>query len=156
MPQKGSITHELMLPVLPKRLAESYLIPPTQFVHSHCHAASYPDPDRIWNRGNCSYFFWSRQRNKAVQWNSRLQLWSTKKIEKKKKKKEKGKTKQTLAPNLGLHTWVFPPVLSWTRLRDIEQVIGKLWKNDPTELHIPKAISSCVKKIQSKTKGSYT
>lgn len=41
-----------------------------------------------------------------------------------------------------VRTCVFPPVPSWTRLRDKEQEIEKVWKRDPMELHIPKAMSS--------------
>lgn len=39
-------------------------------------------------------------------------------------------------------TWVFPPVLSCTRLLDMEQVMAKVWKKELMKLHKPRAISS--------------
>jgi predicted DNA-binding WGR domain protein len=39
-------------------------------------------------------------------------------------------------------TCVLPPVLSCTRLRDMEQVMAKVWKKELTKLHRPRAISS--------------
>lgn len=50
-------------------------------------------------------------------------------------------------PNRGLlaclcMTCVFPPVLSCTRLLDMEQVIAKVRKKELMKLHSPRAISS--------------
>lgn len=39
-------------------------------------------------------------------------------------------------------TWVFPPVLSWTMLRDMEQLMVKHWKIPPMVLLRPSAMSS--------------
>lgn len=39
-------------------------------------------------------------------------------------------------------TCVFPPVLSWTMVRDMEQLIAKHWKNPPIELLRPRAMNS--------------
>lgn len=41
-----------------------------------------------------------------------------------------------------LGTCVLPPVLSCTRLLDIEQVMAKVWKKELMKLQRPKAISS--------------
>lgn len=43
---------------------------------------------------------------------------------------------------LPLVTCVFPPVLSCTRLLDIEQVMAKVWKKELMKLQRPRAISS--------------
>lgn len=40
-------------------------------------------------------------------------------------------------------TWLLPPVLSCTRLRDMEQLMAKHWKKPPRKLQRPSAISSC-------------
>jgi len=40
-------------------------------------------------------------------------------------------------------TWLLPPVLSCTRLRDMEQLMAKHWKKPPRKLQKPSAISSC-------------
>lgn len=40
-------------------------------------------------------------------------------------------------------TWLLPPVLSCTRLRDMEQLMAKHWKKPPRKLERPRAISSC-------------
>lgn len=40
-------------------------------------------------------------------------------------------------------TCVFPPVLSCTKLLDIEHVMAKVWKKEPVKLQTPRAISSC-------------
>lgn len=43
---------------------------------------------------------------------------------------------------LPLVTCVFPPVLSCTRLLDIEQVMAKVWKKELMKLQRPRAMSS--------------
>lgn len=40
-------------------------------------------------------------------------------------------------------TCVLPPVLSCTKLRDMEQLTGKHWKKPPMRLLRPRATSSC-------------
>lgn len=40
-------------------------------------------------------------------------------------------------------TCVLPPVLSCTKLRDMEQLMGKHWKKPPMRLLRPRATSSC-------------
>lgn len=39
-------------------------------------------------------------------------------------------------------TWLLPPVLSCTRLLDMEQLMAKHWKKPPRKLQRPNAISS--------------
>lgn len=43
-------------------------------------------------------------------------------------------------------TCVFPPVLSWTMVRDMEQLMAKHWKNPPIELLRPRAMNSYQKR----------